>query len=149
MFEQIFSGDIFTKLRSNPQTAAFLNQPDFVAKLTQIQQDPSKLQQNLMDQRIMASLGVLMGIPMGAEDMEMKDAEEEPPKPAPTPSKPKEEEKPKVELSDEQKKSEEEKNKGNEAYKNKKFEEALQHYTKSYEYDPKNITALTNRAGKK
>ena len=42
----------------------------------------------------------------------------------------------------------EEKEKGNAAYKNREFEEALQHYDKALELDPTNITFLTNKAGR-
>ena len=38
--------------------------------------------------------------------------------------------------------------KGNDAYKNKNFTVAIEHYSKAMELDPKNITYITNRAGK-
>ena len=41
----------------------------------------------------------------------------------------------------------EEKEKGNEAYKNKDFEVAHQHYDKALQLDPTNLTFLTNKAG--
>ena len=40
-----------------------------------------------------------------------------------------------------------EKEKGNEAYKKKDFETALNHYNKANELDPVNMTYYTNRAG--
>ena len=40
-----------------------------------------------------------------------------------------------------------EKDKGNEAYKKKDFETALNHYNKASELDPNNMTYYTNRAG--
>jgi hypothetical protein len=40
-----------------------------------------------------------------------------------------------------------EKEKGNEAYKKKDFETALNHYNKATELDPVNMTYYTNRAG--
>ncbi|CAF4944219.1 unnamed protein product, partial [Rotaria socialis] len=43
--------------------------------------------------------------------------------------------------------AEEEKEKGNEAYKKKDFETALNHYNKATEFDPNNMTFYTNRAG--
>lgn len=39
------------------------------------------------------------------------------------------------------------KEKGNEAYKKKEFQTALDHYNKATELDPKNMTYYTNRAG--
>lgn len=53
---------------------------------------------------------------------------------------------PKAHLSEEQRKAEAEKELGNEAYKKKEFEKALGHYEKAAEYDPNNITYLTNKA---
>jgi len=37
---------------------------------------------------------------------------------------------------------------GDEAYKKRKFDEALQHYDKAWELDSTNVTILTNKAGK-
>jgi tetratricopeptide (TPR) repeat protein len=39
------------------------------------------------------------------------------------------------------------KEKGNEAYKQRKFEEALNYYNQAFELDPKNMLLLTNKAG--
>ncbi len=50
---QAFRGDIFTKMRMNPQLAPFLSQPDFVAKVADIQQNPQNINKHLSDQRIM------------------------------------------------------------------------------------------------
>ena len=44
--------------------------------------------------------------------------------------------------------AQEEKTKGNEAYKKKDFEAAIEHYDKAIELDPTNITFYTNKAGK-
>jgi len=49
-------------------------------------------------------------------------------------------------LTEEQKKAEEEKNKGNDAYKDKKFDLAIQHYNAAMQHDPQNIVYLLNRA---
>jgi stress-induced-phosphoprotein 1 len=43
--------------------------------------------------------------------------------------------------------AEQEKEKGNEAYKKKDFEAALNHYNKATELDPINMSYYTNRAG--
>lgn len=40
-----------------------------------------------------------------------------------------------------------EKDLGNQAYKQRKFEEALEHYNKAWELDNSNMTILTNKAG--
>lgn len=155
MFANMFKGDIWTKLRTSPQTAPFLAQPDFVQMVTEIQQNPKNMQKYMGDKRVMAMLGVLLGVPIQAYDGQTSDAEmkdvveekEEPPKPAPKaePAKPKEPEK---ELTEEQRKAEAEKEKGNEAYKNKQFEQAITHYNAAMELDPNNIVYLLNRSGK-
>lgn len=44
-------------------------------------------------------------------------------------------------------KSEELKEKGNEAYKQRKFEEALNYYNQAIELNPKNMLLFTNKAG--
>lgn len=62
MFAQLFSGDIWTKLRMNPKTAPFLNQPDFVKMLSELQANPSLLNMYVQDQRMAVALGVLLGI---------------------------------------------------------------------------------------
>lgn len=40
-----------------------------------------------------------------------------------------------------------EKELGNAKYKEKRFDEALEHYSKAWELDPSDITILTNKAG--
>jgi stress-induced-phosphoprotein 1 len=64
MFGSAFQGDVFGKLKANPETARFLAQPDFVKTISEIQKDPSKAAMHLGDQRILGALGVLMGIPI-------------------------------------------------------------------------------------
>ncbi|PRP76398.1 stress-induced protein sti1-like protein (ISS) [Planoprotostelium fungivorum] len=145
MFQNMFSGDVFTKLKMNPKTAAYLNQPDYVNMINMMKANPSSIQMYLSDPRIMASLGVLMGIPMDfaqAPDAEPMETEA-PPKPQ---EKPAEKQPEKPPASEEEKLSDEYKEKGNAAYKAKKFDEAIDLYTKSFEANNKNITALTNRA---
>jgi len=44
------------------------------------------------------------------------------------------------------KQAEKEKKLGNEAYKNKKFDDAIQCYTRAHELDPENVIYFTNRA---
>lgn len=52
-------------------------------------------------------------------------------------------------MSDDQKQQAiKEKELGNQAYKQRQFEEALTHYDKAWELDNTNITFLTNKAGK-
>jgi len=146
MFQNMFSGDVFTKLKMNPKTAPFLDQPDFVNIINQIKANPNLLQMYMRDKRVMSSMGVLLGIPMDFAQSPFDDPmEAEPTRPAEKPEeKKKEPEKPPA--TDEEKLSDEWKEKGNAAYKSKNFDAAIECYTKSFETNNKNITALTNRA---
>jgi stress-induced-phosphoprotein 1 len=71
------------------------------------------------------------------------------PKPAPEPVQEEKEEA--MNVDDEEaaakKAAEEEKQQGNVAYKARKFEEAIEHYTKAWDTWPKDVTFLTNLSG--
>lgn len=150
---EIFKGDIWTKLRNNPQTAKFLLQPDFVQIMSNLQKNPNDLGKYMTDQRVMAAFGVLLGIPIKTTnfsestptyDEEIKETEkpkEEPKKESEIKKEPE-----KIPLTETQIKAEEEKEKGNEAYKKKDFENAIKHYNNAMELDPNNIVYLLNRA---
>ncbi|XP_049789360.1 stress-induced-phosphoprotein 1 isoform X2 [Schistocerca nitens] len=143
--------DLFIKLRSDPRTRAYLEDPDYVKLINELQNNPNSLGTHLHDTRILTTLSVLLGLnidPHGDEEME---TEPIPPKPE-TPkhhsqsnTKPKEE-KTNDNLSGSQIKARKEKDLGNEAYKKKKFEEALNHYNKAVELDPTDMTFLNNIA---
>jgi stress-induced-phosphoprotein 1 len=150
IFGKAFSGDIFGKIRMNPKLAPFLSQPDYLSMISEIQRNPQNVGKYLQDKRIMATIGALIGINMqSAEDFQMPDEVKEktsfnePPKQETKPT-PMETEK--TPLTAEEKEAEDEKAKGNAAYKEKNFEKAIQHYTKSHELQPTNIVYLTNRA---
>lgn len=144
---------LFGKIAGNPQTAAFLNMPDFVTKLQELQRNPSSIDRHLQDPRIMQVLGMLMGVNVsmgGAGEAFGEDARAPPPKPQePEPEpEPMEEE-----LTDEEKAAREtkrqadaHKEQGNAAYKAKKFDEAIEHYTKAGEMMPEEMTYITNLA---
>jgi stress-induced-phosphoprotein 1 len=152
---QFFGPDVFTKMAANPKLAPLLAQPDLVEKIRAIQANPNALNQHMQDPRIMSLLMGLMGLDArGPEDF--PGASEEDDTPAPTSAAPKKAEEPKAEEpKDEEMPSEEELNKkealkvkdlGNASYKARKFEEALEHYTKAWELDSTNISILTNKA---
>eukprot|EP00026_Physarum_polycephalum_P006392 Phypoly_transcript_06434.p1 GENE.Phypoly_transcript_06434~~Phypoly_transcript_06434.p1 ORF type:complete len:563 (+),score=170.17 Phypoly_transcript_06434:47-1690(+) len=145
MFANLLKGDIWTKLRTHPKTAAYCNQPDFIQLVNTIQQNPSLLTTSLGDPRVSAMLGVLLGIdlqtaPPGADIPEPKST---PPPEKKEPEKPKEPEK---ELPENKKQALAEKEKGTAAYKKKDFETALAHYSKAQELDPDDISYQTNKA---
>jgi stress-induced-phosphoprotein 1 len=121
-----------------------------MAKLQQMQQNPGNPQDLFSDPRMIQVLGVLMGVDMEMRDTDprgdtnMPDAPEaKKPEPAKAPE-------PEPELDEEalekkQKKAEAEKEKalGTENYKKRKFDEAIEHYSKAWDTFP-DITYLNN-----
>ncbi|MBA0714327.1 hypothetical protein Golax_013307, partial [Gossypium laxum] len=163
-FGDAFQGpEMWAKLTADPTTRVFLQQPDFVKAMQEIQRNPSKLNEYLQDQRVMQALGVLLNVKFkahgGGDDMEIPEADSPP---APSPSRPAKEEvkKPEpepepepMEITEEEKEKKETKEKalkekeaGNAAYKKKDFETAIKHYTTAMELDDGDISYITNRA---
>ncbi|KAL6979701.1 Hsp70-Hsp90 organizing protein 2 [Sarracenia purpurea var. burkii] len=163
-FGDIFSGaEMWSKLTSDPTTRAFLQQPDFVKMMQEIQKNPNSLNLYLKDQRVMQALGVLLNVKMrtanSAEDMDILDAQPPPPdRKRPAEAEPPKEKEPEpepepMEVPDEEREARErkrqaqkEKEAGNAAYKKKDFEAAIERYTKAIELDDEDISFLTNRA---
>ncbi|KAJ3706586.1 hypothetical protein LUZ61_010291 [Rhynchospora tenuis] len=163
-FGQIFSGpDVWSKLAADPTTRGYLQQPDFMKMMMEVQKNPNMINMYLQDQRMMNVLGVLLNVKMraGGDDMEREmgapEAEAESTKRSAEPEKKKapepEPEPEPMEVTDEEKAAKEkkaeaqkEKEKGNAAYKKKDFETAIAHYTKAMELDDEDISYLTNRA---
>ncbi|RZC38599.1 stress-induced-phosphoprotein 1-like [Asbolus verrucosus] len=109
-----------------------------------LQANPSLLGQKLQDPNILTTLSVLIGLDPGEEPMETEPVYTPPPrKPEPKPE-PKKNSEP--ELPENKKLAKAEKEKGNEFYKKKAFEQAIQHYNKAIEYDPTDITFYNNLA---
>lgn len=158
-FADVFKGaEMWAKLTADPSTRVFMQQPDFVKMMQDIQKNPSSLNLYLKDQRVMQALGVLLNVKMHAptqEDRDMPDADPTPPpqekKPEPQPE-PEPEPEP-MEVPEEEREAKErkaqaqkEKEAGNAAYKKKNFDTAIEHYTKAIELDDEDISFLTNRA---
>lgn len=139
------SPDIFLKLASDPRTKGYLSDPEYMKLLQELRTNPQSLSINLQDTRVLTTLSVLLG--MSADMEESMETEpmnsSEPPKPKPEPKPQKKEE---DNLPPEKRKALEEKKLGNEAYKKKSFEEALEHYNKAVELDPTEIIYLLNIA---
>lgn len=159
-FGKIFQGpELWTKLTADPTTRGYLQQPDFVQMLKDIQKNPQNINLYLSDQRMMQALGVLLNVKMRAPTDEME-RERDFPQPEPTakapeaePAKEPEQAPEPMEVTGEEKEARErkaeaqkEKEAGNAAYKKKDFESAIQHYTKAMELDDGDISYLTNRA---
>lgn len=166
-FGDVFSGpEMWAKLTADPSTRAFLQQPDFLRIMQDIQKNPSNLNMHLKDQRVMQALGVLLGLKINArgspeDDTDMPEASTERKRPADTepvkeekrPEKvPEPQPEPMDEVSEEKEikerkaQAQKEKDAGNAAYKKKDFETAIQHYSKALELNDEDISFLTNRA---
>ncbi|KAG6634257.1 hypothetical protein I3843_12G104800 [Carya illinoinensis] len=165
LFGDAFSGsEMWAKLTADPNTRAYLQQPDFVKMMQELQKNPSNLNLYLQDQRVMQALGVLLNINLRtstSEDMEMPESSSSPPRPPPERRRPAEAEPAKeaepepepMELTEEEKDAKQrkaqaqtEKELGNAAYKKKDFDTAIAHYTKAMELDDEDVSYITNRA---
>jgi len=152
------SPDLMGKLASNPNTRAYLSQPDFMAMLRAVQKDVSVLNQYLSDPRMLNVLSVAMGVQvMSGNDAEKEFGNHEAdsaPRSAPEPVKSKpapaaEKAAPEPMLTDDRKRALEAKELGNAAYKERKFDEAITHYDKAVDFDPTDVSLLNNRAAAK
>jgi stress-induced-phosphoprotein 1 len=146
--------NMIQKLASNPKTAAYLADPDFMNKLQQLKTNPNDMGSYMQDPRFLQVMSVMLGIDMsfggaggagmpgGAssgeaeEDVDMPDARAVPeqPKKAPEP-----EPEPEPEESEEDKAAKEAKikadeltKKGTELYKKRQFDEAIENYTQAW-----------------
>ncbi|KAJ6849537.1 hsp70-Hsp90 organizing protein 2-like [Iris pallida] len=165
-FGKMFQGpELWAKLTADPSTRAYLQQPDFVRMIQDIQKNPNNINMYLSDQRMMQVLGVLLNVKMSGGPGASEEGEEgtdrdvameteparKPAAPEPVPAEQAPE--PMEEVLDEekearQKKAEAQKEKelGNAAYKKKDFDKAISHYSKALELDDEDISFLTNRA---
>lgn len=135
--------DTINKLRSHPMTRAYLDDPDYIKLLQQLQNDPSSLGQKLQDPRILNTFSVLLEGMDSGEPMETETSYN-PPKPQEKKPVPKTSAEP--DLPENKHLARIEKEKGNEAYKKKDFELAITCYIKAKEYDPTDITFCNNLA---
>ncbi|XP_020226464.1 hsp70-Hsp90 organizing protein 1 [Cajanus cajan] len=156
-FATAFSGpDMWARLTADATARAYLQQPDFVKIMQDIQKDPNKFNLHLSDQRVMHAIGVLLNVKIqtpNGDDAAVSEEDEaesvsrpgpEPePEPEPEAAEVMEEEK---EKRDRKGRAQKEKESGNAAYKKKDFETAIGHYTKALELDDEDISYLTNRA---
>ncbi|KAK3041061.1 hypothetical protein RJ639_026858 [Escallonia herrerae] len=160
-FGDAFGPEMWAKLTADPATRIYLQQPDFVRMMQDLQKNPSNLNLYLKDQRVMQALGVLLNIKLSTrspgEDEEVPDVS--PPaaeRKRPAEAEPMEEKEPvpePMEVADEERearerkeKAQKEKEAGNAAYKKKDFDVAIERYTKAIELDDTDISFLTNRA---
>jgi len=167
----IFSGlgnmfnrpDLMDIVRSAPQLAPYASQPDFLAIVEQLKSNPSSLGQYAQDPRVMQLVTTLLQMQnpnffnqaAAAESSASSARPESPPPVAKEPERKPEPVKPTHEMTTseiqqlpEDKRSNAFKDKGNFFYKKRQFDDAVQNYTLALDEDPKNVSCLTNRAGK-
>lgn len=146
---------LFQKLASNPKTSALLADSDFMSKLMKLKENPNNIGEALRDPRFLQVMSVLLGIdmqfpggagPAGEQDTPMPDAQpraEEPKKePEPEPE-PEPEDEETIAKKKAQEAGDAEKKIGNDLYKKRQFDEAIEHYEKAWELN-KDVTYLNN-----
>lgn len=144
-FNPFNTPDLYVKLRNDSRTRSWLDDPSYLKLLQDLQTNPRLAAEKLQDPRVLTTMSILLGFDDrdGDESMDVDPPKPEAPKPK---AQPKAEPKSEQNLSPEKKQALEEKNKGNEAYKKKNFEVALEHYSKALEFDPTEITFILNIA---
>lgn len=124
-----FFEQALNQLKENPETAGFFQDPEFISKLNEIKKNPQSAAKYLSDPKIQKAFEVLKSSSGkgGAGGAPRKGSGEE-----------------KKENSI--KEAEEEKTRGNDEYKKKNFKQALQHYDKAIELNPKEAIYHNNKA---
>ena len=162
-FDNPFSDpNLIAKLAGNPKTASLLAQPDFVAKLQEMQRDPKAMGKYLNDPRFMQVLSVLLGINVSMSSKDEANDEEEKATSETEPTKPSSPESQTLKPSSPESKANEPpcapkvdptkvqvqslKEQGNSAYKNRHFDDALKHYDSALELSPTNVPIRINKA---
>jgi stress-induced-phosphoprotein 1 len=159
---------LIAKLATNPKTSHLLADSDFMAKLQRIRTNPNEIGKELGDPRLLQVVGVLLGIdmqfggPPGAgadgpsastateveEDVPMQDHSTWRPQDAPKEPAPEYEDEESIQRKKAQEAGDAEKKIGNDLYKKRQFDEAVEHYSKAWELN-KDITYLNNIAAAK
>jgi stress-induced-phosphoprotein 1 len=153
-FGKMFSDpNLLSKLASNPKTAPLLADPEFIAKLNRLSKNPSAIQSELQDPRMIQVFAAILGAQIGEmpttsggnADTEMPDYKTASPPMEPTPE-PEDEEA----IAKRQAKTaaDKEKELGTQSYKKRQFDVAIGHYSKAWELF-KDITYLNNLAAAK
>lgn len=160
---------LIQKLASNPKTSRLLADPEFMAKLQRLKQNPSSIGSEINDPRFLQVMGVLLGVDMqfaqpgddvsnpsaaqaskaADKDTPMPDVQPDTSKSAETKRAPEPELEPEPEDEEAMAKNkakeeaEAEKKLGTEAYKKRDFDAAIEHYHRAWDLHT-DITYLTN-----
>jgi stress-induced-phosphoprotein 1 len=144
----LFSEANIEKLRSHPKTAHYFLQQDFVTMLQLIKTNPNLMQMMFQDPRFSDCLSVLIGFDVNSAPSSHPEPKPDPKSESrPEPS-PEYKHEPKFQPKEESKldQSEEYKELGNQAYKNKEWDKALEFYDKALELKPEEVTYINNKA---
>jgi len=146
-----FTPSAINTLKTNPKTKDFFTQPDYLMKIADLSANPRNLTKYMDDSRITKSLGVILGFDLDEMPQQQQPPQQQqrptptptpqPPKPTPQPVKKETPPPPPPPKSE----SEKERDLGNQAYKEKKFEEAIKHYDQAIQLDPNDILAMNNK----
>uniref|UniRef100_A0A0D3FYE5 STI1 domain-containing protein n=1 Tax=Oryza barthii TaxID=65489 RepID=A0A0D3FYE5_9ORYZ len=161
LWSKVFQGpELWSRMAADPTTRPYLDQPDFMRMLRDVQRNPSSLNNYLSDPRMVQVLSLMLNLRLPNNDAPPRPPAQSTPPPPPqqqhqpeTKAREPEPEPEPMEVTEEEKKrkerkaaAQEEKEAGNAAYKKKDFETAIQHYTKAMELDDEDVSYLTNRA---
>lgn len=139
--------DLYLKLANDPRTKNFLRDVGYVTLLDTVRNEPNVPPFLLADNRILTTLIVLCELDNNTDTSMKKNSpmqsEFTKSKQEPAMSQKKKEEE---DCNTPQKQAQNEKQLGNDAYKQKKFEVALEHYNMAVELDPTEIIYLLNIA---
>lgn len=159
--------EFLAKLAMDPRTRGFLGQPDFMSMLHAVQTNPQSMNMFLGDPRFQLMMEIAFGFKMaspGADDFgaakndkDKDTAMTDAPSSTAEVKEEKEREKAAPSAADDEAAEERQKKKlkaeavkekeaGNEAYKKKDFQSAIDHYNKAIELDDTDISFVTNRA---
>jgi stress-induced-phosphoprotein 1 len=150
----LFGPQMLAQMAMDPRMRTYLNDPDVMQKIQLVQQNPNLMPTIMKDPKMMELLGMMMGQePGGAEPYAAAPTRPSAPAPKKEEQKPMEVEEDWSDLSPAELKKKEaqrdarlKKEEGNEFYKKKEFEKALESYDAAIEIDPTNMTFLSNKA---
>lgn len=151
---------LVAKLAANPKTRNYFAQADFMQMLSEVQKDSDKLGTYMSDQRMMDVLGVAMGVDISAAGAggaggqnasgnASTEAEKasSPPPPAKADDAPPASQQEDTPMEETDKtKAQAAKKRGNEAYKSRRFDEAISCYDEALSLDDSDISFITNKA---
>ena len=118
---ELFSGQNLAKMMTNPTTSEYFTQKDFLSMLNELHKDSQMANNCMNDSRFMDCIGVILGM----EDGKTRYAQPN---------------------HSETSQAEEYKHLGNQAYKRKRYEVALDYYRRALELEPKEVVYINNIA---